>query len=319
MRTAATTYLSGRISNERTHLMTTQDNGSETLCRLACLLFAVFAGSVTLASPAQQARMNKFYALNNVVTVSVTMPALDWSNLRNASPYGGVCNFNFTGSRYDWYTATSVKIATTQFPNVNGSFTFNNFGIKKKSFCGSISSTKPSLHIKFDNADEAAAEALIGTKHLMLNNSVQDGEYIRQCVGYKLLAAAGVPAPRCNFSRLVVNNSTVGVYVNVEPMKKQLAENNFAGNDNGNVYELELGEDFLAGMLNRVEWDGFSSISNKNDLALANLQIAAGNYASVIDEEAFLRVWGWRSCSSTGMGTPAARTTPTCTTTSRSG
>jgi hypothetical protein len=248
------------------------------------------AGFAALASPVQQTRMNSFYALNNVVTVRITMSALDWNNLRNAQPHGGVCNFAYVGSRYDWYKATSVTIETTQFPYVNGSFTFNNVGIKKKSFCGSISSTKPSLHLKYDNATEAAVEALIGTKHLMFNNSVQDVEYIRQCLGYKLLAEAGVPASRCNFSRVFVNNTLIGVYVNVEPMKKHLAENRFAGNDNGNIYELE-GEDFVAGMVSRIEQDGFSSITNKADLVLANSQIAAGNYASVIDEEAFLRLW----------------------------
>lgn len=260
------------------------------------LLAATYAalmvcGSATFASSADQVRMDSFYDLNNIVTVNITMPQVDWDNLRNAQPYGGVCNFAYVGSRYDWYTAASVTIQTTQFPYVNGSFTFNNVGIKKKSYCGSISSTKPSLHLKYAAADEPAVEALIGTKHLMFNNSIQDGEYIRQCLGYKLLGEAGVPTARCNFSRLIVNGNVIGVYVNVEPMKKRLAEKNFAGNDNGNVYELDLGEDFVASMFSRIEWDGFSSVSNKADLSLANSQIAGGSYASVVDEEAFIRLW----------------------------
>lgn len=259
--------------------------------RLTCLLLAGVAGSGALASPAQQTRMNNFYALNNLITVSITMSPQDWYNLRNAQPYGGQCNFSYVGSRYDWYTTTSVKVETSQFPNVNNSFTLNNVAIKKKSYCGSISSTKPSLHLKYAAVDEQTVEGLIGTKYLMLNNSVQDPDYIRQCLGYRLLADAGVPAPRCNFSRVIVNNTDLGVYVNVEPMKKRLAENRFAGNDNGNVYEIDVGEDFVAGMLSRIEQDGFSSITNKADLVLANSQIAAGNYASVIDEEAFLRLW----------------------------
>jgi hypothetical protein len=74
-------------------------------------------------------------------------------------------------------------------------------------------------------------------------------------------------------------------------MKKRLAEKNFAGNDNGNVYELDVGEDFVASMFSRTEWDGFSSISNKADLSLANSQIAAASYASVVDEDAFIRLW----------------------------
>src|SRR5262245_28115703 len=99
---------------------------------LSCLLLA--ATSV-IASPAEQARLDIFYDLNNIVTVNITMPQLDWDSLRNAQPLGGVCNFSYVGSRYSWYTATSVQITSTQFPYVNGSFTFNNVGIKKKSYC----------------------------------------------------------------------------------------------------------------------------------------------------------------------------------------
>ena len=245
-----------------------------------------------LALTADQVKMGSFYQLNNIVTVNVTMPQIDWDNLRNANPYGGLCNVTYVGPRYDWYTATSVTITSTQFPYVNGSFIFNNVGIKKKSYCGSESKSKPSLHLKYAQADEAAVEGLIGTKHLMFNNSKQDAEYIRQCLGYKLLAEAGVPAARCNFSRVIVNGNTIGVYVNVEPMKKRLAEKAFANNDNGNLYELDPGEDFGSNM-GSIEWDGLSNtnVSNYADLNLATSEIAAGNYASVIDEDAFVRLW----------------------------
>lgn len=268
------------------------------------LVMCLILPTIRVVAQTKQARMNSFYALDNVVTVRITMPQVDWDNLRKTMPHGGVppnggvCNFAHVGPRYDWYPPTfpptSVEIETTQFPYVNGSFTFSNVGIKKKSYCGSISSSKPSFHLKYADADEDAVELLIGTRHLMFNNSIQDTEYIRQCLGYKLLAEAGVPTSRCNFSRVLVNNNPIGVYVNVEPMKKRLAENNFAGNDNGNVYELDAGEDFVALMEPRTEWDGFSTsptISNKEDLKLANSQIAAGDYASVIDEDAFIRLW----------------------------
>src|SRR5687767_1795057 len=128
------------------------------------LVMCLILPTIRVVAQTKQARMNSFYALDNIVTVRITMPQVDWDNLRNAQPYGGGCNFSYVGSRYDWYTATSVKIETTQFPYVNGSFTFNNVGIKKKSYCGSFSTSKPSLHLKYDNADEAAVEALIGTK-----------------------------------------------------------------------------------------------------------------------------------------------------------
>lgn len=268
-----------------------------SLLRGALLLTLVLAPPPTFASAANQAAMNNFYDLNNIVTVNITMPQSQWDTLRNAYPHSNppntLCDFAYLGSRYDWFTATSVKITTTQFPYVNGSFTFNNVGIKKKSFCGSFSQTKPSLHLKYASADQVAVKALIGTKFLMFNNSIQDPEYIRQCLGYNLLAQAGVPAPRCNFSRVIVNGTIIGVYVNLEPVKEQLAENNFAGNITGNMYEFEAGEDFDVNMEARTSWEGFNAPFEltKADLHYASTQVAAGNYAGVVDKGAFLRLW----------------------------
>ncbi|HEV7667192.1 MAG TPA: CotH kinase family protein [Thermoanaerobaculia bacterium] len=261
------------------------------------LAIALAAASPVFANAANQAAMDSFYNLNNIVTVNLAMPQAQWDALRNAYPHSNppntLCDFAYVGSRYDWFTGVSVTVGTSQFPYVNGSFTFNNVSVKKKSFCGSFSLTKPSLHLKFASANQAAVEALIGTRYLMLNNSIQDPDYIRQCLGYKLLAQAGLPAQRCNFSRLIVNGTTIGVYVNLEPVKEQMAENNFAGNVTGNMYEFEAGEDFDVNMEARSSWEGFNAPFEftKADLHHANLQVAAANYAGVVDENAFVRLW----------------------------
>ena len=55
-------------------------------------------------------------------------------------------------------------------------------GVKKKSFCGSFSNDKPCLHVdlgKYRDANIEAAENLIGSQYLTLNNSIQDPSYIR--------------------------------------------------------------------------------------------------------------------------------------------
>ena len=53
-------------------------------------------------------------------------------------------------------------------------------------------------------------EALIGSRYLTLNNTIQDRSYIRQPLGYKLLAMAGLPNSRCNFARVFVNGTLIG-------------------------------------------------------------------------------------------------------------
>ena len=94
-----------------------------------------------------QQALDRLYAIDNVLTIEITMPQADWDAVRTEQPAGGPCNFDWTGdSRYTWRKATSVEISGTSFPAAT---TFTDVGVKKKSFCGSINSDKPCLHIDF--------------------------------------------------------------------------------------------------------------------------------------------------------------------------
>ena len=65
----------------------------------------------------QQQALDSFYALDNVITVKITMPQAEWDAVRNEEPKGGRCNFEWTGgARYTWRKATSVEISGTKFP-----------------------------------------------------------------------------------------------------------------------------------------------------------------------------------------------------------
>src|SRR6476659_11092365 len=159
----------------------------------------------------QQQALDSFYALDNVITVKITMPQAEWDAVRNEEPKGGRCNFEWSGgARFTWRKATSVEISGTKFP---AKTKFTDVGVKKKSFCGSINSDKPCLHVdfgKFDDATVPAIEGLIGTRYIKLNNSIQDRSYIRQPLGYTLLGMAGLPHSRCNFARVSVNGQPIG-------------------------------------------------------------------------------------------------------------
>ena len=150
----------------------------------------------------QQQALDKLYALDNVLTIKITMPQSDWEAVRDEQPKVGRCNFEWTGgARFTWKRATSVEISGTSFP---ARTTFNEVGVKKKSFCGSLNSEKPCLHVTSADSTTPTCprlEALIGSRYLTLNNSIQDRSYIRQPLGYKLLAMAGLPHSRCNFAR----------------------------------------------------------------------------------------------------------------------
>jgi hypothetical protein len=245
-----------------------------------------------------QALLHSFYDIDNLVTVSVSIPDAEWQALKTAKPAGG---FGFIGSRYEWHKATSVSISGSKFPEYHGTFT--NVGIIKKSYAGSFSTTKPAFRLdftKYNPSNEDGVEALIGTQYMTLNNSIQDPAYVRQPLGYELLKQAGVFNFRCNFAKVIVNNINMGVYINIQPLKKAFVQRHFAGNDRGNAYEIELGEDFTTATMNsgRISFEGFSDFEDKKDLKLATETILHGGFGpmqQVVDLDLFISFFAMES------------------------
>ena len=254
----------------------------------------------------QQQALDSFYALDNVITIKIKMPQAEWDAVRNEEPDGGRCNFNFTGgARYTWRKAASVEISGTRFPAQAA--TFADVGVKKKSFCGSIDSNKPCLHIdfgKFGNANVPAIEALIGSRYVTLNNSIQDKSYIKQTLGYRMLDMAGLPHSRCNYARVFVNGTLIGqgvggvnspgIYVNAEPIMKRYIERNFNGNMKGNLYEIEHTDDLVEARLDFIGVESLSEFDDKADLKFACRHIKANGLAGadqMLDVDQFLKLY----------------------------
>ena len=252
----------------------------------------------------QQKKLDALYAIDNVLTVRIAMAQADWDAVRTEQPAGGICNFDWDGgSRYTWRKAVSVEISGTAFP---ARAEFSDVGVKKKSFCGSINSEKPCIHLdfgKFSDTSEERAEDLLGSRYLTLNNSIQDPSYVRQPLGYHLLGMAGLPHSRCNLVRVFVNGTPVGqgfpgvnapgVYVNAEPIMKRYIERNF-GNMKGNLYEIEHRDDFVADRLRLIATEDLSAFKNKADLKFAIDHIAdhgIAGAAEVFDIEHFIRLY----------------------------
>ncbi|MEU0791202.1 CotH kinase family protein [Amycolatopsis sp. NPDC005961] len=252
----------------------------------------------------EQQALDSLYEIENVLTIDITMPAADWEAVRTEQPAGGTCNFDWAGgSRYTWRKATSVAISGMRFP---ARTSFSDVGIKKKSFCGSINSDKPCLHIdfgKFLDANKAPVQNLIGSRYLTLNNSVQDLSFVRQLFGYKLFELAGLPHSRGNFARVLVNGTPIGqgvagvtapgVFVNVEPIMPRYIERNFK-HRKGNLYELEHQDDFVGKRFDLIGVEPLSEFEDKADLRLAIDHIAAHGLAGaseVFDLDQFVKVY----------------------------
>jgi len=141
---------------------------------------------------------------------------------------------------FNWYPA-HITIDGERIENV---------GLRKKGLIGSLSTTKPSLKVKFDKFE--VDQTFGGLERLTLNNSISDPTLVKQCLGYQLFADAGIAAPRCNFAHVTANGLDLGVFVNVEPLKKTFLKAAYDGNDEGDLYEGTL-SDFRAGWTETFE------------------------------------------------------------------
>ena len=143
------------------------------------------------------------------------------------------------GMQFTWFHADVTVDGTT----------LEDVGIRKKGLIGSLSTTKPGLKLKFDKWVDG--RFLHGVERMTLNNSVSDPSLVRQCIGYRLFEDAGIAAPRCNFAHVTVNEWDLGVYVNVEPVKKAFLRHNYP-DDDGDLYEGTL-SDFRDGWIGTFE------------------------------------------------------------------
>jgi hypothetical protein len=196
------------------------------------------------------------FSRDAVLEVELTLAAADWNALRyQTRDFADILGPNCLDERADPFTYFPADV-------VIGGRAMSNIGARKKGFLGSLSDTKPSLKLAFD--EYTGSQAFLGLKKMTLNNAQQDPSYVKQCVGYDVFRAAGIPAPRCAFAHVSVNGNDLGLYVHVESMNKQFLSRHFKDND-GTMYEGAL-SDF------RAEWVGtFEKKTNESDLDRSDL------------------------------------------------
>lgn len=194
---------------------------------------------------------------DRVLQVSITMAPADWDALRFQArdvydTLGPTCMDGPPPSPY------------TEFPaaiSVDGE-SLSLVSVRKKGFYGSSDQFKPSL--KLDLGEYVAGQTISGLDRFTFNNARQDPALVKQCLGYALFAAAGVPASRCNFANVTVNGQNLGVYVNVEDIKEPMLARHFP-NTTGNLYEGAL-SDFRPQYVNT-----FEKKTNEDDPSRADL------------------------------------------------
>ena len=209
---------------------------------------------------------------NKLVFIVIQMAPADWEFVR-------------TDERsYSWKKATSVTVNGTVLKNV---------GIRKKGWVGSVNSEKPAFKLKFDKYVEE--QLAFGMERMTLNNNVSDPSFIKQYMTYGLFSKAGMPAPRCNFARVRVNGEDLGLYTNVEPIKKPFLLQHFTSNK-GDLYEGTM-SDFRQGWMNTFENKTKNSDRKKTQIKAITRTLTLPDdrfmeeISKLVDLEAFCTYW----------------------------
>jgi len=266
-----------------------------------------------------QVKVSSFYAFDNIVNITINLSDATWTAIKTENPNPPppdhcvrtkVDSSGESPDRYPWRAAGSVTV--TDSKGLNATFS-SGVEIKKKSYCGSLTTgenEKPSLKLKFGSS---SAVSTMGLQYLVLNNSKQDGSYIRQTLGNYLYGLAGLPHPRANYAkvRVVTPSKTEDlVYVNVEPIRGSFIGNPDNGFTNrtitqsgssdakapGTLYEFELGDDFNSDSLQYIGVEKVSGVrvASKPDLTYAAQRLAAGNVSAlqdIVNVDQFAKFW----------------------------
>ncbi len=233
-----------------------------------------------------------FFAMERVLEVEIEIAPGDWDTLRHQTRtfedvLAEIEEYQLSRPFSDIYTWFSATVT------VDGE-THADVGVRKKGFLGSQSDTKPALKLRFDKYTDG--QSLGGVMERMtLNNSVQDPSMINTCLTLHVFAAAGSPAPRCNFATVTVNGKALGLYVHVEEIKAPFLERHFDSAE-GNLYEGTV-SDFTPEYRGTIEKKNNEDENDWSDVdaVVAALQDPSDTgleaLAAVVDLDRFLSFW----------------------------
>jgi len=171
--------------------------------------------------------------------------------------------------------------------------TVESVGLRKKGFLGSVSATRPSLKVSFD--EYVPGQTFEGLRRMTLNNNQQDASQMNTCLTYGVFRAAGLPAPRCNHARVTINGEYRGIYSHVESIKKPFLARQF-GDDDGNLYEGAI-SDFRDDWINTFQKKTNTLDPDRSDLAAVKSALEADDadvvaaLDAVVDVDEFFTFW----------------------------
>lgn len=215
--------------------------------------------------------------------IRIELPAEAWEKLRLESLTPGP-GMSLPSEKPYEYVQGNVSIDGLEIADV---------GIRKKGFFGSQDVDTPSLLVDFNRYVDQ--KPIKGLGRLTLNNNKQDTSLCSQLLAYRLFREAGIAAPRVGLARVTVNGRYLGIYANVESIKRPFLEDRF-GDDGGALFEGTL-TDLLPDSVAKIEakFDDDPE-ANEQLAALARVLAADGPLdvaalERLIDLDQFMTFW----------------------------
>ena len=178
---------------------------------------------LALLAAATQDPSDAIYDENHIRTWRLTMPAADWQAIVNADGE-------------TWRRATLV------WEGPNGAETIDGVGVKASGHGTLTTRQKQSIRISFNEFEFDAAKRRWRNINRVKLDSMEgnvDHSMSRDRVAFWLLRQAGNAAPRLAHCHLHVNGAYKGVYIAVEPVRKDFARYRWGGDDDGNLFEQD--------------------------------------------------------------------------------
>ncbi len=265
--------------------------------RLALPLVVIFV--LSLISPSQaSAELNLKEGSDSAAILFDPLKVSNISLRMSSSDFESLTYPNVDWNREgDWRRTTmSIVVAGKNY----GPFTV---GVHLKGAWGSWRDVTGKAAFKIKMNAFVKGQTLFGQTKLTLNNMVQDRSYIHEFMTYKLMRAAGLPAPRTGYANVSLNGNNYGLHLNVETIDKRMLARwnissetiykgslpNFPDFYPGNEwsYSLESGtegsREELAAFLAINDYSGetwWEAISQATDMELVTKQWAVELYAS---------------------------------------
>ena len=174
--------------------------------RSILILFSLFF----LSTFSPVAAQDDFYDVNAIQEIKITFEQDNWRYVLDSLRFNG-----------EGLLLGAIEI--------NGQ-KFNDIGVRYR---GSRSfqpgNKRNSLYIKLNFIDKE--QSYQGQQTVKLSSALRDPSMVREVLGYEI-ARKYMPAPRANYTKVIVNGEYYGLFVNVEPINDAFLTHHF-GNSNG--------------------------------------------------------------------------------------